>query len=158
MSFSAKDKRMILCLAPAVFILLTATAYFLYSAGDFNRKEAGISVKIDGRHFFRLEIAASAQSRIRGLGGRESLCEQCGMLFLFEQPARYSFRMKDMKFPLDFVWIAEDRIVGVEKNISPDYPETLAPAEPVDRVLEINAGLCDQLGIKEGSRANFFGL
>jgi len=72
------------------------------------------------------------------------------MLFLFDKSGRYAFWMKDMKFPLDFIWIAGDKVVDIDENIPPDYSGTLKPETPVDKVLEINAGVCEKYGIKKG--------
>jgi uncharacterized membrane protein (UPF0127 family) len=55
--------------------------------------------------------------------------------------------MKGMRFPLDIVWIAKDRVIGVAKNVpvppngqpSIDLP-TYSPPSAVDYVLELNAG------------------
>ena len=73
------------------------------------------------------------------------------MFFLFNQPGQYAFWMKDMEFPLDFVWIAGDKIIDIDKNIPPDYSGILKPEIPVDKVLEINAGVCEKHKIKIGN-------
>jgi len=56
--------------------------------------------------------------------------------------------MKDMKFPIDLVWISDGKIVGFEENMQPPADinvldsklENYLPPEPVDRVLELHAG------------------
>jgi len=65
--------------------------------------------------------------------------------------------MLGMRFPIDIIWIKNNRVVGIEKNVpAPEkgIPEAALkvynPPESVDRVLEINAGLSDSLGIKIG--------
>ena len=40
------------------------------------------------------------------------------MLFRFSQAEKYSFWMKDMRFPLDIIWIKNREVVHIEKNIS----------------------------------------
>jgi len=68
------------------------------------------------------------------------------MLFLFEDAGYWSFWMKDMRFPIDIVWIAGDRIVGFEERVAPEPGAAerdlrrYAPPEPVDKVLELAAG------------------
>ena len=69
------------------------------------------------------------------------------MLFLFERPDRYSFWMKNVRFPIDIVWINERSvIVGITERVEPELgvpDEDLrlyyAPV-PVNRVLELKAG------------------
>ena len=65
-----------------------------------------------------------------------------GMLFVFDEQAIQSFWMKDMQFPLDILWIDENKtVVGIERNVSPDtFPQTFSSSQPVVYVLEVNAG------------------
>jgi uncharacterized protein len=106
-------------------------------------------------HTFNLEIADDQEKRSRGLGYRDSLCEDCGMLFVFPQPGQYGFWMKGMRFPLDIIWISGDKITYIAKNVTPDFSRTISPKTPADKVLEINAGLCEKFGIAEGSSVSF---
>src|SRR3989338_8466255 len=63
------------------------------------------------------EVAADSSSRKAGLSGRESLGENRGMLFLFEKPGKYGMWMRRMRFPLDLVWIRENRVVDIEERV-----------------------------------------
>ncbi len=110
------------------------------------------SVRI-GDAGFNVEIADNAIAQARGLSGRASLPEESGMLFIFSSPAKRGFWMPDMHFPLDMVWIKGDLVVGVTENVPPagfGEPQIYYPPEPVDRVLEINAGLSKKYGFKAG--------
>lgn len=89
---------------------------------------------------YALEIADTDSERQRGLSGREDLCERCGMLFVFDTPDRYAFWMKDMRFPLDIVWLSGDTVVFVAHDVLPDSSAILMPPALADQVLEINAG------------------
>ena len=106
-----------------------------------------------GEAVFNVEIANTIPSRISGLSNRESLAEDAGMLFVFPVAMPQGFWMKDMKFPIDIIWIKENRVVGLvigaEPETGPDYTIYRSP-EPVDKVLEINAGLSIKRGIKVG--------
>ena len=106
-----------------------------------------------GSHEFQIEVASTWTEQKRGLGYRMDLCQECGMLFLFATPARYGFWMKGMEFPLDILWIRDDRVVSIERNIAADDPRTLTPTVMADQVLEINAGLVDRYGISVGDPA-----
>lgn len=104
-----------------------------------------------------VEIADTADKRKHGLGGRQSLASDSGMLFIFEKPDVYKFWMKGLTFPLDLIWIRDNTIVDVVKNATPPMPgqkdETLplyAPSQPIDKVLEVNAGFVDANGIQVG--------
>lgn len=105
----------------------------------------------------KVEIADTQTKRSQGLGGRESLASDEGMLFIFEKVDKYPFWMKGLKFPLDFVWIKEDKVIDLLTNIPPPQSgqkdETLPiyqPKEPINKVLEVNAGTVDRLKIKVG--------
>ena len=60
--------------------------------------------------------------------------------------------MKDMRFPLDIIWIKNGEVVYVEKNVSEKFSGTLSPQAEADSVLEINAGNADKLSIKVGNK------
>lgn len=132
----------------ALFLISAFAAFFYFSYGQ--RNFSGSPSVTVNNHKFSVEIADEPGERSRGLGERESICDDCGMLFLFDNPGQYAFWMKDMKFPLDFIWIAGNRVIGVDKNIPPDYSGILKPEIPVDKVLEINAGVREKRKIEIG--------
>ena len=76
------------------------------------------------------------------------------MLFLYDTPDYYQFWMKGMAFPLDIIFIRDSTIVTIARNVPPPIGDSelprYGPDEPADKVLEINAGLCDKYGIQEG--------
>ncbi len=106
---------------------------------------------------FSVEIAKTQEKRNKGLGGKERLASDAGMLFIFEKADKYPFWMKGLKFPLDFIWIKGDKIVDILQNIPPPSPdqkdESLSiytSREPIDKILEINGGTAERLKIKVG--------
>lgn len=102
-----------------------------------------------GDKIIPVEIADTDPKRELGLSNRESLKEGNGLLFIFPVANKYGFWMKDMKFPIDIVWIDENwRVVGVEKEVNPDsYPKVFYSTSNVRYVLELNAGDALSLGI-----------
>lgn len=106
---------------------------------------------------FRVELADTPEKKIQGLSGKASLSENNGMLFLFEKADIYSFWMKDMRFPIDIIWIDENfKIVGIVKNINPNsFPQTFQPQTPIQYVLEVNAGFSDRNNIVTGDQVHF---
>ena len=106
-------------------------------------------------HTFKLELAKTQQEKEIGLSKKKMLEKNAGMLFLFEKPDYYSFWMKNMQFPIDIIYIRNDRIVTVHKNVKPPKnPNDKLPLynskEPSDTVLEINAGLSEKYNFKVG--------
>ena len=118
---------------------------------DFVEENYNTAIKI-GNYEVVVEIVDDEEERSRGLGWRKDLPEDSGMLFIFEIPAQYSFWMKDMRFPIDIIWISENsEIVAISENIIPEtYPASFSPSEPVKYVLEVNAGWANKNNIKEG--------
>lgn len=106
------------------------------------------TVRIEQR-VWSVEIADTPAERTRGLGYRDRLCTDCGMLFVFDTPNRHSFWMKGMRFPLDLVFIDGDRVLSVERRVAADDPRVFTPPAPVTAVLEVNAGGAD--GIEPGA-------
>lgn len=104
-----------------------------------------------------VEIERSAESQTLGLSGRDFLCKKTGMLFVFSNPSIQNFWMKDMKFPIDIVWIDKNKkIIGFKENAKPeDYPEEYPSPSPVLYVLEIHAGAVQKWKLKIGDSINF---
>lgn len=111
------------------------------------------NIKI-GETVFSVEVAQTPAQQTRGLSGHAPLGEREGMLFVFPQKSVTGFWMKDMLFPLDIIWIADRRVVDINKNLPPDDSPTRAvyyPSQAVDAVLEIASGTADAAGITIGS-------
>lgn len=104
---------------------------------------------------FHVEVVSDSLKMEKGLGGRIGICDSCGMMFVFDKPRILSFWMKDMQFPLDIIWISENKIVYVEKNIQKNDASIFKPNVVADKVLEINAGLVDSLNIRVGQKIEF---
>ncbi len=101
-----------------------------------------------------LDIADTDEERELGLGGRESMSESSGMLFVFETPDKYAFWMKDMRFPLDIIWMDENyQIVYIEKGLTPEtFPQMYEPDTNSLYVLEVNAGFAEKNNLKIGDK------
>jgi len=83
-----------------------------------NSSSKSNKICIEGKTCFYAEIADTLGERERGLSGKQSLGDDKGMLFIFEEETLPGFWMKDMKFPIDILWIDENKkIVGIEKNM-----------------------------------------
>ncbi|MBI4059243.1 DUF192 domain-containing protein [Candidatus Microgenomates bacterium] len=113
-------------------------------------------VKI-GEKVIPVEIADTNDKRQKGLSGRNSLGENQGMLFALEQNSIPAFWMKDMKFAIDMIWIDDGKVVDITKNVPVPAPKTKTeeliryrPQQPVDYVLEVNAGWVDQNNLQTG--------
>lgn len=104
-----------------------------------------------------LDYAVTPAERERGLSGRGQLADNEGMLFQFEQPSLHCFWMKDMKFPIDIVWLNSDMmVIDLRENVSPDsYPAQFCPAQNASYVIEVRAGLTKMAQVDLGDRLQF---
>jgi uncharacterized membrane protein (UPF0127 family) len=115
-----------------------------------------------GNRRIRVEVASTPQSREHGLMQRDYLCDDCGMLFVFEKPDKYSFWMKDTLLPLSIAFVAAD---GSIINIDEMRPYTTEPhnsREDALYALEMSSGwftknsitIADKLqGLKPATKA-----
>ena len=79
----------------------------------------GAQVELKGKQF-AVEIADDDEERARGLMFRESMADDHGMLFVFDEDAPQSFWMKNTFIPLDMVFIREDgEVASIAKNAQP---------------------------------------
>ncbi|WP_036379515.1 DUF192 domain-containing protein [Muricauda sp. MAR_2010_75] len=105
---------------------------------------------------FDIEIADTDYETQTGLMYRASMEENQGMLFIFPKEAMHSFYMKNTEFPLDIIYIdGNQKIASFQKNAQPYNESSLPSKVPVQYVLEVNAGVSDQLGLQVGDSISF---
>jgi uncharacterized protein len=106
------------------------------------------------------EIPVTSELMSKGLSVKNQLRENESMLFVFEEPARHSFWMKDMKFPIDIIWLdSNGKTVHIEENLMP-CPMVLicpsyAPNSDSQYVLETIAGFAQRHNISVGTNIKF---
>ncbi|MGE5850109.1 MAG: DUF192 domain-containing protein, partial [Candidatus Methylomirabilota bacterium] len=107
----------------ALVILLASGVPVLAVGGtDVNPPLATGTLVIASRVKVTVEVARSSVEQIRGLSGRPDLKRGHGMLFVYDRTQPVSIWMKDMRFPLDILWIRGGRIVKIEKRAPPLDP------------------------------------
>ena len=139
-----------------VFVIAGGAFFFretIFSNPSKNQFPERVAI---GERVYTLEIAATKEEQSRGLGERDSLCDTCAMLFIFQDSSRHAFWMKGMRFPLDIVWLSGEKVVYVEREISAGSTEVYRPKDDADRVLEFNAGAADAL--RPGDSVHFLPL
>jgi len=103
----------------------------------------------------QVEIADNNEERATGLMFREELCENCGMLFIFDDSELRSFWMKDTLIPLDMIFIDESYKVVDIKHAVPCLEgqcTTYDSSMKAKYVLELNDGFSDKNNIKMGDK------
>jgi len=113
----------------------------------------GPSVELKGQRF-SIEIAENDATREHGLMDRESMPQDHGMLFVFQDDAPRAFWMKNCKFPQDMLFFdADRRLVSVQHDVPACTADPCPPyssGAPARYVLELNAGQARKLGLVPG--------
>ncbi len=105
------------------------------------------------RQVIEVEVAATPDSRTRGMMWRTELKDGRGMLFLFDQDEDHSFWMKNTLIPLDMVFLAEDgTVVGIVESAVPRSLASRHVGRPSRHVLEVPGGWTARVGMRTGSR------
>jgi len=90
-----------------------------------------------------------------GLSHRGELPEGRGMLFFMPEKEVQTFCMRGMRFPLDFIWISQGRVVGLTRNVPPTFSGDLTSPKPTNFVLEVPGGFTVKYGVKIGDRVQW---
>lgn len=107
-----------------------------------------------GKNCFQVELAITEARRETGLMNRKELDKDNGMLFVFDKEGIYPFWMKNTLIPLDMIWTdISGKVVFISQNVQPCKTlicPTVIPLAKAKYVLEVNAGICQSIGLKVG--------
>ena len=102
----------------------------------------------------RVEIARTDAQRAQGLMNRRRLAANAGMLFVFDEPTRGAFWMKDTLIPLSIAFAdGHGRIVRI-LDMPPCRAEPCPIYDPgvaVSSALEVNRGAFARWGVHRGA-------
>ena len=92
----------------------------------------------------QVEVMVKDEDRAMGLMFRPFLPQGRGMLFVFDSAEFHGIWMKNCKFPIDILWLDEDkRIVHVAESVPPCKADPCPVYNPMRRasyVVELSAG------------------
>lgn len=122
---------------------LAATLLAMGSAHG-EARPAVIPLTLPSGKVLQVEVMVKPEDRAMGLMFRPSLPEDRGMLFVFDEPGFHSIWMKNCRFPIDILWLDEERrIVHIAESVPPcrrDPCPSYAPLRKAAYVVELNAG------------------
>jgi uncharacterized protein len=130
-----------------IFFLLIIIFIFYF-------KKSHNNISVNGHTFF-VEIASTPEEQTKGLSGHPPIKDNEGMLFIFTDSIPRTFWMKNMLYPLDIIWINDNKIINISKRLPPEgeTPKNKYYSEKsANSVLEINGGLADKLIFKVGDQ------
>jgi hypothetical protein len=105
-----------------------------------------------------VEVADDESERAVGLMDRESLPDERGMAFLWTDPIRASFWMKDTLIPLSIAFWDEGRHIVAILDMDPcrgDPCPTYDPGVEFVGALEVNLGFFDDHGVQVGDEVAY---
>lgn len=141
-----------------IFAIFIAFIFIQFNPVGTNTSQQATSTVTIKDQTFKVSVAETEEDKQKGLSGRASLPLNEGKLFMFDKPGAYTFWMKNMKFPIDIIFINGDTIVSITENAPPatkgDAP-VYQPTAPSDKVLEISAGLSQKYNFKSGDKVTF---
>ncbi len=139
-----------------ILFSLCLAVYMFSGYGFCQEKPQQVCIK---NTCINIEVADTESSRLQGLMFRQSLDQDSGMLFIFEQAGRTGFWLKNVRFALDLIWINQDKkIVDIQTNARPCQTEDCLIYYPVKDAsfgLEVNAGFVARHKIRVGDRVDF---
>jgi uncharacterized membrane protein (UPF0127 family) len=126
--------------------------YFLDKLSQYGN----LTVTID-RYNISAFVADTDEKRSKGLSGVENMSENQGMLFVFNYPSKQGFWMKEMKFPLDIIWLdLNNSVIHIEKKLQPCtsvlFCTVYSPSKDAKYVLETISGFTDLHSVNVGAK------
>lgn len=135
-----------------ILIVIASTVAFMVS-----QFEPKTEVRM-GSGVFSAKLADTEMAREKGLSGVTSLSPNDALLMVFDSDDTWGIWMKDMKVPIDIVWLDEDKkVVYIVSNVSPELSidKTFKPKTPARYVVEVAAGQAAKNNVKVGSTVVF---
>ncbi len=133
--------------------LVGFAAYYLFAP----QLRPHVTIRL-GDGVFAAQVAKTPETRDKGLSGTTSLRESEAMLFIYDSDDKWPIWMKDMKYPIDIIWLDKDKkIVYIVKNAPPEsYPfESFTPKHAARYVIEVPAGTVNAKKIMIDGEASF---
>ena len=105
-----------------------------------------------GEREVRVTVADTVKERNVGLGVMDGLSDGEGMLFVYPEPQIAIFGIKDIAFPVEVVFIAEDDTVSAIVPLTPgDRDARAVSPTPVRYAVEVPQGWCGENGVVVGT-------
>ena len=152
-----KDTKIFKTLVIFIFFFFVSNEIYSCQIEYFSKKNILILDKDKNKSFtFVVEIAKSSHEKKKGLQCRKYLKENEGMLFTWDFEDYRYFWMKNTNVPLDIIFIDSNfKIVDIFSNAQPNTLDLITSKEKAMYILELNAGISKNLGLKNGDMISF---
>ena len=126
------------CGAAALAVLVVSSVHAAKATPEV------IALTLPSGKELQVEVMVKDEDRAMGLMFRSSLPTDQGMLFIFEQSDFHGIWMKNCKFPIDILWLDDQKtIVHLEESVpvcKADPCPVYQPLRKASYVVELNAG------------------
>jgi uncharacterized membrane protein (UPF0127 family) len=123
---------------------LALVAVALSVAAALAAATAVVPLTLPSGKVLQAEVMVEDEDRAMGLMFRPSLPLDRGMIFVFETADFHGIWMKNCRFPIDILWLDEERrVVHVAESVPPCKADPCPVYNPMRRasyVIELNAG------------------
>lgn len=140
-------------------LLLLAVLLSFGCARGESSSEATTQKAVLGGRTFHLELALTEDARYRGLGGRDRIADDGGMLFVMPETKIHGFVMRDCLVDIDILFLdGTGRIVSMaEMKVEPpdtqEWQRKIYISEwPAQFVIELRGGMIRELGLRNGQK------
>ena len=136
-------------------IIFFGAALFLFGWNRLYWPKATLDVN---GHTIRVLVAKSVYQQYRGLGKRDSIEPYQGMIFPFLLYGRQGIVMRDMRFPIDIIWLRDGIVIDLAQNVLLESGQKegeyiiYRPRADANAVLELPAGKSVELGLEIGTK------
>ena len=103
-----------------------------------------------GMHVIKTELALTTQQQTIGMMWRTEMGNHEGMLFVYDQPDKRCFWMRNTLVPLSIAFLADDGSIVNIADMKPRSEQSHCSAQPVRYALEMRQGWFDKRGLKPG--------
>lgn len=108
-----------------------------------------------GEAKLQVQVAVTPEEKAKGLMFRNELPKDHGMLFVFREPGKQSFWMRNTRIPLDLGYFSAEGILR-EVHAAQPFDESGYPSrnDRIKYVLELNQGAYRNAGLAPGAKLN----
>ncbi len=111
-----------------------------------------------GSGLFHTKVAINNADRAKGLSGVTKLDSNQGLLMAFPSESKWGIWMKDMRVPIDIIWLDKNKkVIYIVKRALPESSTSIifSPKSPAKYVVELPAGTVEASSIKVNNYAIF---
>lgn len=139
----------------SVAVLIVAALVLAFAVERQQARAAEISEACDlsfsGNIQLRgVPVARTTEQQAKGLSKRDDAGR--GMLFVFEQPGKLAFWMRDTRIPLSIAYLSEDGAIFMIEDMRPLSEDYHLSMQPAKYALELAQGQFVTHGLVIGSR------